>query len=339
MNDYNPDLDESSLSLFDVDMNCSALQSALSADSVQIDLLPESPLLTDDELLALSINELTPAQRALHALDLHLSETKISHSEFYSAQQSVQGTSLRGHMDGGAQASTTDCLDYLFHYRSLPAKSATLKVADNTPHYPIGSGYLRVAAYTVSGYIMVPTFYTPTLPATIVSPSDLGSKLGCSSFTTFASLSDMECCLTLHHCQRHSQDIRIPLTVVRGLLYTADLQRPTPHEHESSFSVLSLQTHLLDCRCPCSLHDSSVDTSCDSLGDNGNTSICPLVPSCSLLDQVRTIQRLAFQTDVDYTMLHEHSDGVSVWPSSSLCVCSLSSSASASVNRLTRDQL
>ena len=62
MNDYNPDLDESSLSLFDVDMNCSALQSALSADSVQIDLLPESPLLTDDELLALSINELTLAQ-------------------------------------------------------------------------------------------------------------------------------------------------------------------------------------------------------------------------------------------------------------------------------------
>ena len=242
-----------------------------------------------------------------------------------------------GHMDGGAQASTTDRLDYLFHYRSLPAKSATLKVADNTPHYPIGLGYLCVAAYTVSGYIMVPTFYTPTLPATIVSPSDLGSKLGCLSFTTFASLSDMECCLTLHHCQWHSQDIRIPLTVVRGLLYTADLQRPTPHEHESSFSVLSLQTHLLDCRCPCSLHDSSVDTSCDSLGDNGNTSICPLVPSCSLLDQVRTIQRLAFQTDVDYTMLHEHSDGVSVWPSSFLCVCSLSSSASASasVNHLT----
>jgi len=102
-------------------------------------------------------------------------------------------------MDGGAQASMTDRLDYLFYYCSLPTKSATLKVADNTPHYPIGSGYLHVAAHTAAGYIMVPTFYTPTLPATIVSPSDLGSKLGCLSFTTFASLSDMECCLTLHH--------------------------------------------------------------------------------------------------------------------------------------------
>jgi len=76
-------------------------------------------------------------------------------------------------MDGGAQASTTDCLDYLFHYRSLPAKSATLKVADNTLHYLIGSGYLRVAAHTAAGFIMVLTFYTPTLPATIVSPNDL----------------------------------------------------------------------------------------------------------------------------------------------------------------------
>jgi len=62
IHDYSPDLDESSLSLLDVDTNCSALQPALSADSVHIDLLPESPLLTDDELLVLSINELSPAQ-------------------------------------------------------------------------------------------------------------------------------------------------------------------------------------------------------------------------------------------------------------------------------------
>ncbi len=224
MHGYSADLDKSPLSLVDVDMNCSALQSALSADLVQIDPLPELPLLTDDELLALSIKEISLAQRALHALDLHLYETKISRSEFYSAQQSVQGPLPRGHMDGGAQASMTDRLDYLFHYCSLPTKSATLKVADNTPHYPIGSGYLCVAAHTASNHIMVPTFYKPTLPAIIVSPSDLGSKLGCSSFTTFASLSDMECCLTLHHCQWHSQDIRIPLTVVQGLLYTATLQ-------------------------------------------------------------------------------------------------------------------
>jgi len=48
----------------------------------------------------------------------------------------------------------------------------------------------------------------------------------------------------------------------------------------------------------------------------------------SLLDQVRTIQCLAFQADVDYTFLHEHSDGVSMWPLPALCVCSLSSAAS-----------
>ena len=60
-------------------------------------------------------------QHALHALDLHLHETQVSRSQYYSrlleeepALQDV--TVLQGHMDGGAQASTTDCLDYLFHY-------------------------------------------------------------------------------------------------------------------------------------------------------------------------------------------------------------------------------
>ena len=91
------------------------------------------------------------------------------------------GYDFYGHMDGGAQASTTDCLEYLFHFWSLTGAPATLKVADNTPHYPVGSGFLHITANTAVGYIMAPTFYMPTLPATIISPSDLGSKLGCAS--------------------------------------------------------------------------------------------------------------------------------------------------------------
>ncbi len=117
-------------------------------------------------------------------------------------------------MDGGAQVSTTDHLDYLFHYQSLSSSSMTLKVANNTPHFPVGMGFLCLPAQNTSGYVMVPTFFTPTLPVTILSPSDLGNKLDCQSFTSFTSFDKANCYLTLHHHQRCSQDIQIPLIVL-----------------------------------------------------------------------------------------------------------------------------
>jgi len=55
-----------------------SLQSSLSADVISIGSIPTSPLMTDDEILALVLHDLGPAQRALHALDLHLHETQVS---------------------------------------------------------------------------------------------------------------------------------------------------------------------------------------------------------------------------------------------------------------------
>jgi len=145
---------------------------------------------------------------------------------------------LQGHMDGGAQASTTNCLDYLYHYQPLSSPSTTLKVANNTPHHPIGIHFLCLPAHNTSGFVMVSTFYRPTLLATILSPSDLGSKLDCQSFTSFTSFDNNNCSLTLHHCQHCSQDIWIPLIVVCGLLYTAPFHKP------STLSEQLLASHL-----------------------------------------------------------------------------------------------
>jgi len=55
-----------------------SLQSSLSADVLSIGSLPTSPLMSDDELLALVLHDLGPAQHVLHALDLHLHETQVS---------------------------------------------------------------------------------------------------------------------------------------------------------------------------------------------------------------------------------------------------------------------
>ena len=68
---------------------------------------------------------------------------------------------VRAHMDGGAQVTTTDNLSLLWHYRLLPAdyKPPALKVADNTAHYPIGYGYLKVPCLTGDGHKLILCFY------------------------------------------------------------------------------------------------------------------------------------------------------------------------------------
>jgi len=136
-------------------------------------------------------------------------------------------------MDRGAQARTTDCLDYLYHYQPLLSSSTTLKVTDNTPHYPVGMGFLCIPAQHTPGYIMVPSFNTPTLPATILSPSELGNRLGCQSFTSFTSFDNANGSLTLHHHQYQSQGIQITLIVLQGLLWTAPFHKPTSSEQLS----------------------------------------------------------------------------------------------------------
>ena len=53
----------------------------------------------------------------------------------------------RGHVDGGALASTTDALDYLWLYHKYSRREreavTRLKVADDTIHIPEGFGYLK----------------------------------------------------------------------------------------------------------------------------------------------------------------------------------------------------
>jgi hypothetical protein len=82
----------------------------------------------------------------------------------------------RAHMDGGAMTSTTDWLDLLWHLEWIPTGSciATLQVADNTADYPTAIVFLRVPTDDAIGYRMCRCYFTPTLPATILSPDAIG---------------------------------------------------------------------------------------------------------------------------------------------------------------------
>jgi len=204
---------------------------------------------------------------------------------------------------GGAQASTTDCFDYLYNYWPFLSSTMTLKVADNTPHYPVGIGFLHLPAHNTAGFVMVSTFYMPTLPATILSPGDLGSKLDCQSFTSFTSFDNINCSLTLHHRQHQCQDIQIPLIVICGLLYTLPFHKPP-----SSDQIVSLQSgHFLH---SCLVMDVTVSASINHLSHEQlhllwHQHIGHLHSRCvsDMHNHVHGIPAVPLATDLDYCLV------------------------------------
>ena len=87
------------------------------------------------------------------------------------------------HLDGGAMTLTTDLLNTLWYTRAIPHGSIVLAVADNRKHYPTKQGYLCVPTLgSTGGHVLILCYYTPTLPATIISPDAAGRALHCSSF-------------------------------------------------------------------------------------------------------------------------------------------------------------
>jgi hypothetical protein len=222
----------------------------------------------------------------LHALDVLLRETKQSRSKFYqdfNKQNTKDVTTVgRAHMDGGAQTTTTSDLSLLWHmqYFAKDAKVATLRVADETAHYPTGYGYLKVPSLTGEGHEMVACFYTPTLPATLLSPDRVGHANGCEGYSTLSLFKESArdaCELRLHHCKRSAQDILFPLTSIRGLLFTQPLVKPTKAEQES----LLPKTTVYVCPKPAAASEAPSETARAASDD---TSEPTDVSSCALLD-------------------------------------------------------
>ncbi len=121
------------------------------------------------------------------------------------------------------------------------------------------------------------------------------------------------------------------LTVVRGLLYMAALHHPTDLDCTSLSPSPSLHVHAVghSSLCGCSLAESSDTHPC---------------LDGSLLHCACLVQWLACQSDVDYTSLHNHVDGLLPWPAVNSCICcssdnSNSESLTYCLNHRTCDQL
>jgi hypothetical protein len=117
----------------------------------------------------------------ISALNAHLCIHSLSRSEFYLQISAVTPellgptAPLRAHTDGGSMATTTNRKEYLWDYRDLSPEERrpVLRVADSRAHHPIGIGSLHVpttGTCATGGYHVATCYYTPSLPATILSP-------------------------------------------------------------------------------------------------------------------------------------------------------------------------
>ena len=186
--------------------------------------------------------------RALHQLQADLLSLDVSAVEYC---ESLRITSVqlspsmppRGHIDGGALATTTDRKSYLWSYRDFSdgelSSVPRLRVADDTTHRPTGVGYICIPQSKTKGSKFVRSYYTPEIPATIVSPDAFGKDMGCRGYQTYSDFVDGTATLDLIDCGTSESTVSFDLQLLRGLLFTDSLVAPTPEQHVSVLPPIS----------------------------------------------------------------------------------------------------
>jgi hypothetical protein len=131
-------------------------------------------------------------------------------------------------------ATTTDQCQCLWFYRTFTTTEhpQTLQVADNHKHHPVGFGFLCIP--TTTGSCFIRCLYTPTLPATIVSPFDAGIQHGCCGYSSASSFDGARCTVRLHFKPADNKnDICFPQQLHRGLLFSDPIILPTVAQHSA----------------------------------------------------------------------------------------------------------
>ena len=229
--------DDNSIASLDIDIDDADLS------GFKLSMCPVTIPETEQILPGSSSHTLPPVITALHQFELDLRVLKISAIDHYHALslntvELARDLPPRGHVDGGALANTTDRLSYLWSYhRCTPAERKRLprlQVADDTIHVPHGYGYIKVPCAESPGYLFMLCFYTPQIPATIISPDRLGRSLSCRGYHTYSDFVDDIAVLELTGCDSGVPEVHIDLQRIRGLLFTESLIAPSAAEHSST---------------------------------------------------------------------------------------------------------
>ena len=180
---------------------------------------------------------------ALNRVATDVQEMNVRVIDYYAELRSVSpllssAVAPRAHVDGGSIATTTDRLDYLFCYHRFNAeelrRAVRLRVADDTIHVPTGVGYLKIPRRRGQGFLYTKSYYTPQIPATILSPDSAAKSLGCTGYSTFSDLVDDTASLQLIDCSQCDCTVDFDLRLIRGLLFTDSLIAPTESKRLSS---------------------------------------------------------------------------------------------------------
>ena len=86
--------------------------------------------------------------------------------------------------------TTTNWLDYIYGYCAFTdlerLKVPRLRVADDSVYRPTGMGQLKVPVDSSGHFMYIHTYYTPEIPATIMSPDNVARSYGCRGYGTFS---------------------------------------------------------------------------------------------------------------------------------------------------------
>ena len=118
---------------------------------------------------------------------------------------------------------------------------------------------------------MVCSYYTPSIPATILSPGDIAKLHPCRGYLPISNLDGTISRLILRDCRCHSTDLRFDLHLVQSLLFTEPLIQPTATEHMKPLPKPSLHGHSLDVDPPATIDSSDPADPPDRKAARGGT--------------------------------------------------------------------
>ena len=149
---------------------------------------------------------------------------------------------ISAQVDDGSNTTTTNHQALLWNYSPI-VNPKHMQDAGGNRHEAVGIGYLMVPSSQPHGSVPIKAYYTPTIAATIISPSGFCRQLG-HTYNTHVVATDHDngqSTMTIRHRLRRNQDIVINCTSRNGLSFTdppippSALQRtaplPTKHLH------------------------------------------------------------------------------------------------------------
>jgi hypothetical protein len=159
-------------------------------------LCPPAALFTDSDLLTHVTDSIDPGTHALNGMDIMVLKYNSDAIAVYTMLRQADSASLLhyyrmtcldicAHVDGGAQASTTDCEDLIWCIEWLSEVESLcicLKVAKDNVHHPVTRGYVKVPLESGAHQFV----RTPSLPVTILSPSAMAKEHGCAGYSSIS---------------------------------------------------------------------------------------------------------------------------------------------------------